>query len=174
VALLVLLAGGCTLGEKRPEPIPPKPSTDTTPDQGPVGTPITIRGEHTGSKQTQLEVRLTRVIDPVAGSPADRALAKGARFVGVQLALRNIGEGIYSESPLADSKLLAADGTEADPVNLLGGPCGGRFALHVTLRPRAGANGCVAFELGGGQRPASFQFALDSGFGPEVGTWNLP
>jgi hypothetical protein len=113
------------------------------------------------------------VIDPVGGSPADQALARGARFVGVQLAMRNIGEGIYSESPLADSKLLAADGTEADPVNLLGGPCGGRFALHVTLRPRAGANGCVAFEVSGSRRPASFQFALDSGFGPEVGTWSL-
>jgi hypothetical protein len=117
---------------------------------------------------------VTRVIDPVSGSPADQALAKGARLVGIQLALRNIGEGPYSESPLADSKLLAADGTETNPVNLLGGRCGGRFALHLTLRPKAGANGCVAFEVAGGQRPATFQFALDSGFGPEVGTWSLP
>jgi hypothetical protein len=113
------------------------------------------------------------VIDPVSGSPADQALSKGARFVGVQLTLRNIGEAPYSESPLSDSKLLGADGTEADPVNLLGGPCGGRFALHVTLRPRASASGCVTFELASAQRPATFQFALDSGFGPEIGTWTL-
>jgi hypothetical protein len=113
------------------------------------------------------------VIDPVSGSPGDQALARGARFVGVRLTLRNIGQGIYSESPLSDSKLLAADGTEANPVNLLGGPCGGRFALHATLRPKQSAGGCVAFEVAGGQRPAMFQFALDSGFGPEVGTWSL-
>jgi hypothetical protein len=109
----------------------------------------------------------------VSGSPADQALTRGARFVGVELTLRNIGQETYSESPLEDSKLLAADGTEADPVNLLGGPCGGRFALHVTLRPGASARGCVPFELAEARRPASFRFALDSGFGPEAGTWDL-
>jgi hypothetical protein len=173
VALAALLLGGCSLGEKKPQPIPPKPSTDTTADQGPVGTPITIRGEHTGRKQTELEVTVTEVLDHLSGSPADQALTKGARFIGVQLDLRNIGQGLYSESPLADSKLFATSGTEANPVNLLGGPCGGRFALHVTLRPKARASGCVAFELAGDERPASFQFALDSGFGPEIGTWSL-
>jgi hypothetical protein len=163
---------GCSLGEK-PKSLPPKPITDTTPDQGPLGTPITIRGGHTGPTQAVLEVRATSVIDPVSGSPADQALAKGARFVGVLITLRNIGDQTYSESPLSDSKLLAADGSEADPVNLLGGPCGGRFPLHVTLRPRARAAGCVPFELAGGLQPASFRFALDSGFGPEAGTWDL-
>jgi hypothetical protein len=165
--------GGCSLGEKKPEKIPPKPSTDTTADQGPVGTPITIRGGHTERKQTELKVTVTAVLDPVSGSPADQALAKGGRFVGVELTLRNIGQATYSESPLQDSKLLVADRSEADPVNLLGGPCGGSFALRLRLRPGEMARGCVPFEVAGGARPASFQFALDSGFGPEIGTWSL-
>jgi hypothetical protein len=91
----------------------------------------------------------------------------------VELRLRNIGDGIYSESPLSDSKLLVAGGAQAHGVNLLGGPCGGRFPLHLTLRPEARASGCVPFELGGSERPDRFQFALDSGFGTEVGTWRL-
>jgi uncharacterized protein DUF4352 len=165
--LLSLLASGCTLISKQ-KSTPPPPNTDTTPDQGGIGTPITLRGT-----VTELEVRVTRVLDPAPASPGDQTLSPRDRFVGIELALRNIGKGNYSESPLSDSKLLLADGSEADPVNLLGGPCGGRFALHVTLRPGAKADGCVPFEARQGRRPSRFQFALESGFAPEVGTWRL-
>lgn len=165
--MLALIASGCSPIPKQPKPTPPPPNTDTTPDQGGIGTPITLRGT-----ETELEVRVTRVLDPAPASPGDQTLSPRDRFVGIQLALRNIGQGVYAESPLSDSKLFAA-GTEADSVNLLGGPCGQRFALHVSLRPDQRATGCVAFELRSGLRPATFQFALDSGFGPEVGTWRL-
>jgi hypothetical protein len=167
-ALLALLAAGCSLTPKQPKSTPPPPNTDTTPDLGGIGTAITLRGT-----ATELEVRVTRVLDPAPASPGDQTLSPRDRFVGVELTLRNIGDVNYSESPLSDSKLLLADGSEADPVNLLGGPCGGRFALHVTLRPGARANGCVPFEARQGQRPSRFQFALESGFAPEVGTWTL-
>ena len=115
---------------------------------------------------------MTSVLDPVPASPGDQTLSPQDRFVGIELALRNIGQGVYAESPLSDSKLFAG-GTEADSVNLLGGPCGRQFALHVLLRPGERAAGCVPFELRSGLRPSRFQFALDSGFGPEVGTWRL-
>jgi hypothetical protein len=116
---------------------------------------------------------VTGVLDPVSGSPADTTLAPNARFVGVQLTLRNIGQGTYSESPLADSKLLTRSGATTHPVNLLGGPCGGRFPLQVNLRPGAKADGCLPFEVRQTEQPSRFQFALDSGFAPEVGTWRL-
>jgi hypothetical protein len=118
-------------------------------------------------------VTVTGVLDPAPASSADQTLRPSDRFVGVQLRLRNIGRGLYSESPLSDSKLLVTGGSEANGVNLLGGPCGGRFPLHVTLRPGSRASGCAPFELGPNQRPARFQFALDSGFAAEVGTWDL-
>jgi hypothetical protein len=159
---------GCTLIPQQPKSTPPPPNTDTSPDQGGIGTPITLRGQ-----DTLMEVRVTRALDPAPASPADQTLSASARFVGIELVLRNIGQGTFSESPLSDSKLLIAGGSEADSVNLLGGPCGRRFALHVTLRPGERAAGCVAFEVGGGDRPKRFQFALDSGFAPEVGTWRL-
>jgi hypothetical protein len=162
--------GGCSLLSKREKSIPPPPNTDTTPDVGGIGTPITVRGADIDS---ELEVTVTSVLDPVPVSPADQTLRPGDRFVGVEVRLRNIGDGLYSESPLSDSKLLVAGGAEADGVNLLGGACGGRFPLHVALRPGARASGCVPFELGRDQRPDRFQFALDSGFGTEVGTWRL-
>jgi hypothetical protein len=162
-----VVAGGCTLIPKQPKSTPPPPNTDTTPDQGGIGTPITLRGT-----RTELEVRVTRVLDPAPASPGDQTLSPQDRFVGIELVLRNIGQGVYAESPLSDSKLFAG-GTEADSVNLLGGPCGRGFPLHVTLRPGQRAAGCVPFELRGGLRPSKFQFALDSGFGPEVGTWSL-
>jgi hypothetical protein len=158
---------GCSLEPEKPESIPPTRSTDT-PDQGKLGAAITVKGE-----DTELRVRVRRVLDPAPASAADTTLAPRARFVGIALELENIGDGIYSESPLQDSTLLTGAGTSADPVTLLGGPCARRFSTHVTLRPGARRKGCVAFEVRQGERPATFQFALDSGFAPEVGTWAL-
>jgi hypothetical protein len=166
--VLALLAPGCSLIPKQQKSTPPPPNTDTSPDQGGIGTPITLRGT-----QTELEVTVTRVLDPAPASPADQTLSAADRFVGIELTLRNIGAANYAESPLSDSKLLMADGSPADPVNLLGGPCGGNFALHVTLKPGARDRGCVPFEARSGVRPSRFQFALDSGFAAEVGTWRL-
>jgi len=165
--VLALIAPGCSLVPKQQKSTPPPPNTDTSPDQGGIGTPITLRGT-----QTELEVRVTSVLDPAPASPGDQTLSPRDRFLGVELVLRNIGQGVYAESPLSDSKMFAGV-TEANSVNLIGGPCGGRFALHVTLRPGQRATGCVPFELRSGLRPSRFQFALDSGFGPEVGTWRL-
>ena len=165
--IAVLVLTGCSLGSHE-KSLPPPAPTDTTPDVGGIGTPITIRG--TG---TELEVTVQRVLDPVSGSSADQTLHPGDRFVGVELRLRNIGEGVYAESPLSDSKLLVTGGSQANGVNLLGGACGGRFALHVSLRPGGRTAGCVPFEVSSGQRPDRFQFALNNGFGTEVGTWRL-
>jgi hypothetical protein len=167
VALSAAVLSGCSLGPQKPESIPPPRVTDT-PDKGTIGDPITLRGQ-----ETELEVRVVRVLDPAPAAPADTPLDPSARFVGVELRLRNIGAGRYSESPLAGSTLLTVGGGEAEPVNLIGGPCGGDFALHVSLAPGARRAGCVPFEVASGKRPASFQFALDSGFAPEVGTWRL-
>jgi hypothetical protein len=171
VASVAVAAGltlaGCSL-LKHEKSLPPPPNTDTTADSGGIGTPITIRGS-----RTELEVRVKRVLDPASAGPGDQTLQPGGRFVGLELVLRNIGRGTYAESPGEDSKLLLADGSEADGVNLLGGPCGGRFPLHVALRPGARAAGCVPFEVARGGEPDRFQFALDSGFGTEIGTWTL-
>src|SRR3954447_16738418 len=164
-SVLALVVSGCTLTPKQPKSTPPPPNTDPTPDHGGIGTPITLRGT-----DTELEVRVTGVLDPAPASAGDQPLSPQSRFVGVELVLRNIGQGVYAESPLSDSKLFAG-GTEAESVNLLGGACGRGFALHVALRPGERASGCVPFELRSGLRPSRFQFALDSGFGSEVGTW---
>src|SRR5262249_57201005 len=103
VAVAVVALSGCSisLAPKKPKSIPPPPNTDTSPDRGGVGTPITLRGE-----QTELEVRVTGVLDPVAGGPADTSLAANARFVGIRLTLHNIGAGGPGEAPRARSKLV--------------------------------------------------------------------
>src|SRR3954454_21818208 len=107
-SVLPLLVPGCTLTPKQPKSTPPPPNTDTTPDHGWIGTPITLRGT-----DTELEVRVTGVLDPAPAPPSAGAqpLSPQSRFVGVELVLRNIGQGVYAESPLSDSKLFAG-GTE--------------------------------------------------------------
>ena len=157
---------GCTLLPERPESIPPPPSFDT-PDRGKVGDAITLKGE-----KTELKVTVLRVLDPAPVGNADTTLIPDARFVGIAVELENIGQAPFSESPLADADLVT-DGRPAEPVNLLGGPCGGSFPLHVTLRPNARKQGCIPFEVRGPDRLVAFKFALGSGFAPEIGEWRL-
>jgi hypothetical protein len=132
-----------------------------------VGDAITLQGE-----ATEVAVTLRRVLDPAPAGPTDRTLRSGARFVGLELTIRNIGEARFDESPLADAELISSRG-RGDPVTLIGGPCATRFASHLSLRPGDGAEGCIVFELARGARPLELRFALDSGFAPERGSWKL-
>ena len=158
-------AGGCTLVPEKPEPIPAPVDRDTA-DTGRVGDAITVLGQ-----ETELRVRVQRVRDPVP-SGSDRPLRPGARFVGIEVRIENIGEGRYSASPLGDAELLTDRGP-ADPTTLLFGPCAKGFTSHVNLAPGDGRDGCLTFEARPGAELTEFRYALDSGFAPEVGTWKL-
>jgi len=169
LATLALAAGGMgcsiSLEPEKPKSIPP-PENPDTPDTGRVGDAITVLGQ-----DTELRVIVERVLDPAPSGP-DRPLRPGARFVGIELRLENIGEARYSASPLGDAELLTDRGP-ADPTTLLFGPCAKGFASHVNLAPGERRAGCLTFEVRPGAEPTKFRYALDSGFAPEVGTWKL-
>jgi hypothetical protein len=166
--IAALVCGGCSLTPERPKSLPPPPSPPNGSNRGKIGDSIRLAG----SAQA-MRVRVLRVIDPVPVGPSDATLDPSARFVGVELELDNLGPAAYNESPLGNASLLTDRGGKADPGPVLGGPCGGGFASHVKIPPGGKRRGCLAFEVAPNRRPATFGFALDSGFAEERGRWRL-
>jgi hypothetical protein len=167
-ALAALALAGCSAGPQKPKSIPPRPVPANGSNQGRLGDPIRLAGS-----ASAMRVTADRLLDPVPVGAADATITKGARFVGVFITLQNVGPAPYDESPLADASLVTSGGAKVLGEQVLGGPCEGEFASHVKVVPGATGRGCIVFEVPAGQKPAVFQYALDSGFGEEVGMWQL-
>ena len=172
VALAALALAGCSAGPKQPQSIPPPPVPANGSNQSKVGGSIRLAASSAGSS-VQVRVSVNRVADPVEVGAADAPITRAARFAGVFISLLNVGDTNYDESPLSDASLVTSGGAKVLGEQVLGGPCAGEFASNVKVVPGAARSGCIVFEVPAGQKPAEFQFALDSGFGQEVGTWQL-
>ena len=168
--IVALLCGavGCSLEPAPPKDIPPAPTPAEGSNRGRIGDSIRLEGG-----ALAMRVSVVGVIDSVPVGPSDATVDPGARFVGVEIELENLGPDAYEGSPLGGASLRTDNGREADPVTLLDGPCAGGFASHVKIPPGQKRGGCLAFEVGPGRRANAFLFALDSGFAEEVGTWKL-
>lgn len=132
-----------------------------------VGDPITLEGA-----DTKMRVTVLKVIDPVAGGQFDEASA-GKRFIGVQVKLQNVGDTTYSDSPSNGAELLMANDTQAEGAFMSEGDCSSDFGSSAKVSPGSVQQGCLPFEAKQGLAPKTFQFGLDSGFGPQSGEWRL-
>jgi hypothetical protein len=132
-----------------------------------IGDSITLKGTDTSMKVTVL-----KVIDPVQAGQFDAAAA-GNRYVGIQLRLRNTGDGPYDDSPSNGAELLMRNDTQAESALVSEGQCSSDFGSSAKIGPGSTQVGCIPFEAKNGLRPKTFQFTLDSGFGPEGGEWSL-
>jgi hypothetical protein len=133
-----------------------------------LGDPIELE-----TQTTKLRVTAEKVIDPLDAGRFDRPQIKGGRFVGVEVAIENLGNETYSDSPSNGATLLTTDDQQADAALLTGGECGDAFASDVQIAPGSRQVGCIPFEVPQDGKPARFQFGPDSGFGPQTGEWEL-
>jgi hypothetical protein len=132
-----------------------------------VGDSITIK-----TTETKLKVTVLGVMDPVNAGQYDQPAAS-RRYVGVQLSIRNVGGNSYSDAPSNGAQLVDNHDEQADPTLLTGGDCTIGFSSDVRLSPGSRQKGCIAFEIKKRAKPATFQFAGDSGFGPGNAEWTL-
>jgi hypothetical protein len=132
-----------------------------------LGDAITLEGT-----DNKMRVTVSRVTDPLPAGEFDQA-ESGNRFVGVQMVLANVGAKTYRDAPSNGAKIVTASDEQADPTILTGGPCSGSFASDTTIAVGAKRTGCIPFEVPQGHKLKTFQFALDSGFGPQSGEWRL-
>jgi hypothetical protein len=133
-----------------------------------IGDTLTLEG----SEGLKMRVTLLKVIDPVTAGEFE-APGGNKRLVGIRIAMENISETQYDDSPSNGSVLIYGDDEQADATILAGGECSSSFASQAKIAPGARRQGCIPFEVPKGDKLKQFQFTLDSGFGPQAGEWSL-
>ena len=172
-ALLSMGASSCSTETKSTAD---KPSSGGSSDGGDSGGSTTAKLGDTITLEgtdTKMAVTVDRVLDPLSVGQFDQPMNKGNRFVGVAMELRNVGDKTYNDSPSNGATLIVSGDQQADATIVSGGECGGSFASSATIAPGSRRVGCIPFEVPGNTQPRTFQFALDSGFGPQSGEWTL-
>ncbi|MEU7057725.1 DUF4352 domain-containing protein [Streptomyces sp. NPDC046197] len=134
-----------------------------------IGDTLSLKGMDDGSK---LDVTVVKVVDPAKSADEFTVPADGKRFVGLQFRLVNTGTKAYGDSPangvqIADEQGQQFDTTFADIT------AGQSMSSDVRLKPGAKALGWIVFEVPKGVKPATAQFAMDSGFADQTGEWKL-
>ncbi len=137
-------------------------------EQAKLGDAIVLKGA-----KTEVAVTVEDVVDPVQTAGYDKPLSKNARYVGVEVALKNTGRKTYQDAPGNGATLILSDKTQASSALVATGTCGSQFSSNVTLGPGSEQRGCLPFEVPQKAEPDTLQFVLDSGFGPETGEWAL-
>lgn len=134
-----------------------------------VGQAITLQGTDPG---LQVQVTLTKLIDPATPANDYSQPKTGNKFVAVELTLTNAGQAAYSDSPTNGAVLIDSEGqqwrtTFADIRE------GQQFSGSVTMSGTDTRKGVIVYEVPASVKLAKFQFALNSGFARQKGEWLL-
>jgi hypothetical protein len=141
--------------------------------KGALGDTLALQGSglNQGSsshEKTKIRVTLKGVRGPFKGFD----LPPGRQLIGVDLRFVNVGKLDY-DNPLPHGELIVKGGESAKQTNLIAigrkSPCDNQ---SVKLRAGQSKNTCIAFEVPKADKPQSFQYVSDSGFG-DTGLWSL-
>jgi hypothetical protein len=186
LAALIAVAVGCSDDEKvttEPAASPPATSapaepsaTSETPSptlpptaSAAVGDTLDLTGTEDGEA---LAVTVVKVVDPARAENEYSSPDAGKRFVAVQFRLKNTGTAVYSDSPSNGARLVDTQGQQFDTTyeDTAAGP---GFPGSVTVAPGDTALGFITFEVPADSTIAKVQFAMNSGFAPTTGQWNV-
>lgn len=145
-----------------------KSSGDQSSKHAKIGDTITLAGS---DDKMKMKVKVLRVRSPLTVGDYDEP-TKGNRFIGVDIALTNVGKGTYDDAPSNGAKVITSKDEQGDSTIVSQGPCSGGLASDVKIAPGSRRQGCIPFEVPKGKLK-TFQLSLDSGFGPESGEWSL-
>jgi hypothetical protein len=160
----VLLMASCSASPPRPahnHGAPPTPHAGTAATPAP-GTSAPPTGTSTGqlgatlavsdSSGTQLDITLTKVIDPASGANSYSNPAKGNHFVGVKLRIHNTATTTYQNNANNETTIALSDGkTLHANYNPIAG-CGNFDNGQIKLKVGAASTGCVTFQVPKGQK----------------------
>jgi hypothetical protein len=99
-------------------------------------------------------------------------VAGDRQLIGVVLNVKNVGRLKYDD-PLPSGRLTGASGESGKQTALI--PFGGQNPCdNPSLKLKAGQSRsvCIAFEVPKRDKPRTFEFGTDSGFG-DTGLWRL-
>ena len=135
-----------------------------------VGDETTLKGLHNSMK-----VKVLKIQDPMKAPPAKGLIRevprKGNRFVGVQVKLTNVDGEAYSDSILNGAHLATDVAKGSQPTILLSGTCQSKFGTRTRVPAGGTKSGCLPFQVKKKAKVSAFELTLNSGYGPEKGTW---
>ena len=148
-------------------PTPPPPKLPT------LGAIQTMPASTAGRRgKTLLRVKVSRFVRKLEPAFLQAPkLSKGARYVGVQMTVINVGKAPWTGQPGQAGVLITSADTQAGKVAAVG-KCGGAFAKQVQISTGERQRGCLAFVLQRKQKPKTFQFAPDQPASPPA-EWSL-
>lgn len=171
LAVLAVALAGCSETTVQQATTPadntPAETTPTPQAAAQIGGTVTLKGITDGS---EMQVTLLAVKDPARSTNQFLQPDPGNRYVAVRLRIRNTGTAVYDDSPsngadVVDTEDQSYDASIFNPVEpALGSP---------TIRPGDQRVGWITFEVSEAAGLRTLQFALDSGFGPQTGEWEL-
>lgn len=129
----------------------PSPGTGGHPagsSQGQLGSALAV----SDSNGTQLEVTLTKIIDPADGASQYSNPASGKHFVGVELHVQNTAAGTYQNNANNETTITVSGGkTLHADYNPIAG-CGNFDNGQIKLKSHAASTGCVTFQVPASQK----------------------
>jgi hypothetical protein len=141
--------------------------------KGRTGDTLALQGSglnEGSSDHTKSRIRVT--LKGVKGPFKGFDVPKGRQLIGVELRFVNVGKLVY-DNPLPQGELTVASGENAKQTNLIAigrkSPCENP---SVKLRAGQSRNVCIAFDVPKAEKPKSFQYVADHGFG-DTGLWAL-
>jgi hypothetical protein len=138
--------------------------------KGRLGDTLTLEGAGLNDDHQKSRIRVT--LQGMKGPFKGFKVASNRQIIGVALKVKNVGELKYDD-PLPGGKLTGASGESGKQTSLI--PFGGSNPCdNPSLKLKAGQSKsvCIAFEVPKSDKPRTFEFGTDSGFG-DTGLWKL-
>lgn len=159
-----------TAAAKTDEKPAAKPQPKASPKQdAKVGDTITVHGFEDGS---QLDVTVTKWVDPAKSGDEFSAPSAGKRWVAAQFELVNTGTKVYSDSPSNGAQVADTQGQRF--MSTIGDVSAGpSMTSSAKVPPGEKALGYIAFEVPKDSKVASVQFTMDSGMAEQTAQWKV-
>jgi len=132
----------------------PPVSTAGTPSPGTSAPPTGTRTGQLGStlpvsdtSGTQLDVTLTKVIDPASGASSYSKPASGKHFVGVKLRVQNQASGTYQNNANNETTITLSNGKTLHANYKPIANCGNFDNGQIKVKSGATSTGCVTFQV---------------------------
>jgi hypothetical protein len=152
----------------------PDADGDGVPDavtlKGKLGDTLTLEGAGLNADHQKSKIRVT--LQGMKGPFQGFKVANDRKLIGVVLKVKNVGKLKYDD-PLPGGKLTGASGESGKQTSLIpfgtANPCD-----NPSLKLKSGQSKsvCIAFEVPKADKPRTFEFGTDSGFG-DTGLWKL-
>ncbi|CAL9582949.1 DUF4352 domain-containing protein [Streptomyces sp. enrichment culture] len=138
--------------------------------EGEVGDTLSLKGLQGGE---ELDVTVTKIVDPTRAEDDFLAPDPDERLVAVQFRLENTGSETYSDSPQNGASVVDQD-DQRFKASHVPATAGVELPTGLTVRPGGKALGYLTFEVPDGSRIVAVEFAMNSGFAKDVGEWKVP